>query len=84
MKAFADRNPRRIGVVALARHGAHRRSAVIVLNRGLFSSTYPVEARFSNAAGIGKGTQVLLAGVPVGSVGIGAAGRQLGHRHPRT
>jgi phospholipid/cholesterol/gamma-HCH transport system substrate-binding protein len=68
MKAFADRNPRRIGAVALVVM-ALIVTGVIVLNKGLFSSTYPVEARFSNAAGIGKGTQVLLAGVPVGSVG---------------
>jgi phospholipid/cholesterol/gamma-HCH transport system substrate-binding protein len=68
MKAFADRNPRRIGAVALVAM-ALVVGSVIVLNKGLFSSTYPVKARFSNAAGIGKGTQVLLAGVPVGSVG---------------
>jgi phospholipid/cholesterol/gamma-HCH transport system substrate-binding protein len=68
VKAFADRNPRRIGAVALLAMAVIV-SGVIVLNKGLFSSTYPVEARFPNAAGIAKGTQVLLAGVPVGSVG---------------
>jgi phospholipid/cholesterol/gamma-HCH transport system substrate-binding protein len=68
VKAFGDRNPRKVGAVALIVM-ALIVGAVIVFNRGLFSSTYPVEARFSNAAGITKGTQVLLAGVPVGSVG---------------
>jgi phospholipid/cholesterol/gamma-HCH transport system substrate-binding protein len=68
VKAFGDRNPRTIGAVALIVMSLVV-GAVIVFNRGLFSSTYPVEARFTNAAGIAKGTQVLLAGVPVGSVG---------------
>ncbi|MGH8996139.1 MAG: MlaD family protein, partial [Acidimicrobiales bacterium] len=68
MKAFADRNPRRVGGAALLIMTLIIGS-VILFNRNLFSSTYPVEARFSNAAGIGSGTKVLLAGVPVGSVG---------------
>lgn len=68
MKAFTDRNPRRVGLAALIVLVLIVGS-VIVFNRGLFTSTYPVEARFSNAAGIGKGTKVLVAGVPVGSVG---------------
>jgi phospholipid/cholesterol/gamma-HCH transport system substrate-binding protein len=68
VKAFGDRSPRKVGAIALIIM-ALIVGSVIVFNRGLFSSTYPVEARFSNAAGIAKGTQVLLAGVPVGSVG---------------
>ncbi len=68
MKAFGDRNPRKLGAVALIVMSLIV-GAVIVFNRGLFSSSYPVEARFSNAAGIAKGTKVLLAGVAVGSVG---------------
>ncbi len=67
MKAFTDRNPRRVGLVALAVMAVII-GGVIVFNRGVFASTYPVEARFSNAAGIAKGTKVLLAGVQVGSV----------------
>ncbi len=67
MKAFGDRNPRKLGAVALIVM-ALIVGAVIVLNRGLFESSYSIEARFSNAAGISKGTKVLLAGVSVGSV----------------
>ncbi len=67
MRAFGERNPRKLGAVALIVM-ALIVGAVIVLNRGLFTSSYPIEARFSNAAGITKGTKVLLAGVSVGSV----------------
>jgi phospholipid/cholesterol/gamma-HCH transport system substrate-binding protein len=67
VKAFTDRNPRRLGLVALVAM-ALVVTSVIVLNRGLFQSTYPVTARFANAAGITKGTKVLVAGVDVGSV----------------
>ncbi len=68
MKAFTDRNPRKIGFVALAVM-AGIVGAVLLLNRSVFSSTYPIRARFADAAGIGPGAKVLVAGVPVGSVG---------------
>ena len=42
--------------------------AILFLNRSLFSSGYTVDARFTNAAGISKGTEVMVAGVNVGSV----------------
>ncbi|MGH9045927.1 MAG: hypothetical protein ACRDVW_01275, partial [Acidimicrobiales bacterium] len=60
MKAFSDRSPRKVGIVALSVMTLVVAS-VIVFNRSLFSSTYPLQARFSNAAGIGSGTKVLLA-----------------------
>ena len=68
MKGFTERNPKVIGavvvgVVAVLVAGA------LFFNRSLFSSTYPVDARFANAAGIKPGTEVFLAGVDVGSVG---------------
>ena len=67
MKAFTERNPKALGLVALSV------MAVVVLgvvffNRNLFASGYQVTARFPNAAGIGKGTEVLVAGVHVGRV----------------
>ncbi len=42
--------------------------AVLLLNRSFFASGYTVNARFQNAAGIKPGSQVMIAGVPVGSV----------------
>jgi phospholipid/cholesterol/gamma-HCH transport system substrate-binding protein len=66
-RAFTERNPVIIGaigvttilvVVALS----------IVLNKGDFGSGLQVRARFANAAGLRSGDQVLLAGVPVGTV----------------
>ena len=42
--------------------------AILLLNRSLFSSGYTIDARFANAAGIAKGTEVMVAGVNVGSV----------------
>ncbi|HVX23236.1 MAG TPA: MCE family protein [Acidimicrobiales bacterium] len=67
MRAFTERNPKAIGAVALAVMAVVV-LGVIFLNRSVLQSGYPVSARFSNAAGIGKGTEVLLAGVHVGSV----------------
>jgi phospholipid/cholesterol/gamma-HCH transport system substrate-binding protein len=67
MKSFTERNPRKIGsavivatVIAVI--------AVLVLNRGIFSSGYTIVARFPDAAGVAPGTNVLVAGVRVGSV----------------
>jgi phospholipid/cholesterol/gamma-HCH transport system substrate-binding protein len=63
-----ERRPKVIGGVAvlliLALVGA-----VLVLNGSIFQSTYSVDARFPNAVGIGPGAKVVLAGVPVGTVG---------------
>jgi phospholipid/cholesterol/gamma-HCH transport system substrate-binding protein len=67
MKAFTERSPKVIGLVALATMAVIV-LGVIVLNRSFFSSGYEVSARFPDAAGVTKGTQVLVAGVPVGSV----------------
>jgi phospholipid/cholesterol/gamma-HCH transport system substrate-binding protein len=67
MKAFTERRPKVIGVIAV--------SVIIVLvlgilflNRSVFTSGYDLTARFNNAAGITKGTDVMVAGVPVGTV----------------
>ncbi|MGH9103563.1 MAG: MCE family protein [Acidimicrobiales bacterium] len=67
MKAFTERRPKVIGAVAIVVMAAVV-LAVIMLNRSVFRSGYPVAARFTNAAGISKGTEVLLAGVKVGTV----------------
>ncbi|MCK4177911.1 MCE family protein [Aciditerrimonas ferrireducens] len=67
MKAFTERNPRRIGAVAVAVMVALA-AGVFFLNRSIFTSTYTVEARFSNAAGLGPGAAVTVAGVQVGTV----------------
>lgn len=67
MKAFTERNPKWIGGIALVVMAAVI-LAVIFLNRNIFSSGYQISAKFSNAAGVAKGTDVLLAGVDVGSV----------------
>jgi phospholipid/cholesterol/gamma-HCH transport system substrate-binding protein len=67
VKAFTERRPKVIGaivIVAIATVVA----LVIFFNRSFFQSGYDVSARFPNAAGISKGTAVLLAGVPVGTV----------------
>lgn len=67
MKAFTERNPKVIGMMAVA-VTAVLVCMVVVLNRSIFRSGYEVSARFPTAAGIGKGTDVLLAGVKVGTV----------------
>jgi virulence factor Mce-like protein len=67
VKSFTERNPKRIGavavVVALAIVGA-----VLLLNRSVFLPAYTIHARLTNAAGIGGGTPVTMAGVKVGTV----------------
>ncbi len=68
MRAFTERSPRLLGLIAVLVMAAIV-ITVIVANRSLFSSSYPIEARFPDAAGITKGTKVTLAGVSVGSVG---------------
>lgn len=67
MKSFTERNPKTIGAVAVIVMAALV-CAVIFLNRSIFESGYRVSARLPAAAGIGKGTTVLLAGVKVGTV----------------
>lgn len=67
MKAVTERNPKVVGVVAVTIMAAAI-LAILLLNRSLFNSGYTVDARFANAAGISKGTSVMVAGVNVGSV----------------
>lgn len=67
MKAFTERRPKVIGGVVIVVMAAVI-AAVLFLNRDIFGSGYQISARFSNAAGISKGSDVLLAGVDVGTV----------------
>ncbi len=67
MKAFTERNPKVLGLSAVIVMLAFI-AAILFLNRSLFSSGYTVTAQFPNAAGINKGTQVMVAGVAVGTV----------------
>jgi phospholipid/cholesterol/gamma-HCH transport system substrate-binding protein len=67
VKAFTERNPKIVGIVATAIMTAAI-LAILLLNRSLFSSGYTIEAQFTNAAGISHGTSVMVAGVNVGSV----------------
>ncbi len=67
MKAFTERRPKVIGAVAIALMAVIV-AAVLFLNRDIFQSGYQISARFPDAAGISKGTDVLLAGVKVGTV----------------
>ena len=67
MKAFTERSPKLVGIVATTIMVAAI-LAILLLNRSLFSSGYTVDAQFTNAAGISKGTAVMVAGVNVGSV----------------
>jgi phospholipid/cholesterol/gamma-HCH transport system substrate-binding protein len=74
MKAFTERRPQRIGAVVVIVVLATV-AASLALNRSVFASTYPLRARFSDAAGVRPGTEVVLAGVKVGSVsGVRLAG----------
>jgi phospholipid/cholesterol/gamma-HCH transport system substrate-binding protein len=67
MKAFTERNPKIVGITAVIVMAAGV-LAILFLNRSFFSSGYTIDARFTNAAGITKGTEVMEAGVNVGSV----------------
>ena len=67
MKAVTERNPKVVGIVAVVIMTACV-LAILLLNRSFFSSGYTIQARFANAAGIAKGTEVMEAGVNVGSV----------------
>lgn len=77
MKSFTERNPKIIGgvviVVALVVV-----AGVLFLNRSVFFPGYTVHARLTNAAGLGKGAPVTLAGVKVGSVkGVRVEGNEV-------
>ncbi len=67
MKAFTERNPKVLGIAGVLVMSACV-LGILLLNRSFFSSGYTIEARFANAAGIAKGTEVMEAGVNVGSV----------------
>jgi phospholipid/cholesterol/gamma-HCH transport system substrate-binding protein len=67
VKAFTERNPKVIGITAIVVMAVGV-LAILFLNRSFFSSGYTIQARFTNAAGISKGTEVMEAGVNVGSV----------------
>ena len=67
MKAFTERNPKVIGIAAIMVMTAGV-LAILFLNRSFFSSGYTIQAQFANAAGISKGTEVMEAGVNVGTV----------------
>jgi phospholipid/cholesterol/gamma-HCH transport system substrate-binding protein len=67
MKAFTERRPKVIGAIAVVVIVVAV-GAILLLNRSVFSSGYTVTARFSSAAGVTKGTDVMVAGVKSGSV----------------
>jgi phospholipid/cholesterol/gamma-HCH transport system substrate-binding protein len=67
MKSFTERSPKVIGLIGVAVI-AFVVLAILFLNKSVFSSGYQVTARFSSAAGITKGTDVMVAGVKSGSV----------------
>jgi phospholipid/cholesterol/gamma-HCH transport system substrate-binding protein len=67
VKAFTERRPKAVGLVAVTVIAVVV-LAILFFNRSVFTSGYQVTARFDNAAGITKGTPVMVAGVKVGSV----------------
>jgi len=67
VKAVTERNPKVVGIVGLVVMTAFV-LGILFLNRSVFSSGYTVQARFTNAAGISKGTEVMEAGVNIGTV----------------
>lgn len=66
-RSFTERNPRLIGAVGLVLILAAV-VAVFTLNRNTIGGGMDLTARFTNAAGLRSGDQVVMAGVPVGSV----------------
>ena len=66
-RSFTERNPKVIGAVGLA---VILVAVVLVftLNRNTIGGGMNLTARFPNAAGLRSGDQVVLAGVPIGSV----------------
>ncbi|HET9731952.1 MAG TPA: MCE family protein [Acidimicrobiales bacterium] len=74
-KSFTERNPVVIGAIAVGVILVFVLSAV-VLNKNVLSGGTGYSARFVNAAGLRSGDQVLVAGVPVGTVtGLDETGR---------
>jgi virulence factor Mce-like protein len=67
VKSFTERNPKLIGTVAVV-VAVVIVGGVLLLNRSVFLPTYTLHARLTDAAGIGHGTPVTMAGVNVGSV----------------
>ncbi|HVA09572.1 MAG TPA: MCE family protein [Acidimicrobiales bacterium] len=67
MKAFTERRPKTIGIIAVSIILVFV-VAILFLKRGDFNSGYQVTARFPNAAGMTNGTDVMVAGVKVGTV----------------
>jgi phospholipid/cholesterol/gamma-HCH transport system substrate-binding protein len=67
MKSFTERRPKIIGLIGVAAILVAV-LAILLLNRSLFSSGYSLTARFPNAAGITKSSDVMVAGVKVGTV----------------
>lgn len=67
MRALTERSPKVVGGVAIAVMSAIV-LLVVFLNGSVLRAGYLVSARFPDAAGVSKGTAVLLAGVHVGTV----------------
>jgi phospholipid/cholesterol/gamma-HCH transport system substrate-binding protein len=67
-KSFLERNPIVIGLLGLAVLSLSSTLALL-LSGGVFSSTYSVTARFTDAAGIRPGDDVTVAGLDAGRVG---------------
>ncbi len=67
MTSFTERNPKLIGAVVIVVAAAVV-AGVLLLNRSVFTPSYTIHARFADAAGIGKGAEVTVAGVKVGTV----------------
>lgn len=67
MKAFTERKPKVVGLIAVSVMLVLI-MGILFLNKSVFASGYDVTARFSDAAGIAKGTDVMVAGVKVGTV----------------
>jgi phospholipid/cholesterol/gamma-HCH transport system substrate-binding protein len=67
VKAFTERKPKAVGLIAVSIM-AIGILGILFLNKSIFASGYNVTAQFADAAGISKGTDVMVAGVKVGSV----------------
>ena len=66
-KSFLERNQKVIGIVAVALFLAGSAFALL-LQGGVFASTYGVTAYFTDAAGINSGDEVTVAGLSAGTV----------------
>src|SRR5919201_3232826 len=66
-KSFLERNQRVIGIIAVLLIVGGSAFALL-LQGGVFASTYGVTAFFTDAAGINPGDEVTVAGLPAGSV----------------